>query len=181
MRGGDGASIARGSLSYDTLARHLTWSTRTSPEAPAMSLRLPVPALACVPVALGLAYVPHFIKMFAARIKLQGTYDVRYPRVSTAKATDDTPTGRLITRCIGCHQNAIETFSYFSVAVALATIKNVPADLVDRLATTFVGLRIAYTWVYVTGEEEWKGYTRMILWMSSMAVPFWLLVKAARM
>ena len=128
----------------------------------------------CVLLALLLAYIPHWIRTFAvvrpALAKTGKPYDVRYSRLETQRATTDTPQGLLIARLTGCHLNGLEAFAYFGIAVAIATLNAVPASTVDALSTAFIIARTAYSYIYITGVEAWKGPMRSILFAVGLVI-----------
>lgn len=131
-----------------------------------MSLAISSPT--CVLLALLLAYIPQWYRAFGVvRPMLARTgrpYDVRYTRLETARATNDTPEGLLVARLTGCHQNGLEAFAYFGIAVAIATLSGVPLALIDALSTVFVAVRVVYVYLYATGVEAWKGPARTIVY-----------------
>jgi len=47
-------------------------------------------------------------------------------------------------RALGAHQNGIEAFPFFAVAVLLAELRAGPQRLIDELAVLFLIVRIAY-------------------------------------
>src|SRR3954466_5211523 len=53
-------------------------------------------------------------------------------------------------RALGAHQNGIEAFPFFAVAVVFAEMKGGPPHLVDALAVTFLALRVGYVVAYIT-------------------------------
>jgi uncharacterized MAPEG superfamily protein len=63
-------------------------------------------------------------------------------------------------RALGAHQNGIETFPFFAVAVLLAEFRAAPQNLVNELAVLFVIVRIAYVFTYIGNRPR----LRSILW-----------------
>ncbi|MGE5157487.1 MAG: MAPEG family protein [Gemmatimonas sp.] len=63
-------------------------------------------------------------------------------------------------RALGAHQNGIETFPFFAVAVLLAEFRAAPQNLINELAMLFVIVRIAYVLTYVGNRPS----LRSILW-----------------
>jgi uncharacterized MAPEG superfamily protein len=63
-------------------------------------------------------------------------------------------------RALGAHQNGIEAFPFFAVAVLLAEFRAAPQNLVNELAILFVIVRIAYVLTYVGNRPR----LRSILW-----------------
>jgi uncharacterized MAPEG superfamily protein len=63
-------------------------------------------------------------------------------------------------RALGAHQNGIEAFPFFAVAVLLAEFRASPQNLVDELAALFLIVRIAYVLTYLGDRPT----LRSILW-----------------
>jgi uncharacterized MAPEG superfamily protein len=73
-------------------------------------------ALASVPAALLLTYIPHFAKIAVWRGGL-----AKYPIASPREAALERQSS-FVQRCAGCHQNGIETFPIFATAVIAAKV-----------------------------------------------------------
>jgi uncharacterized MAPEG superfamily protein len=69
-------------------------------------------------------------------------------------------------RALGAHQNGIEAFPFFAVAVLLAEFRLGPQRLIDELAVLFVIVRIAYVFTYVGNRPT----LRSILWSLGFAI-----------
>jgi uncharacterized MAPEG superfamily protein len=63
-------------------------------------------------------------------------------------------------RALGAHQNGIETFPFFAVAVLLAEFRGGPQRFVNELAVLFLIVRIAYVFTYLGNRPT----LRSILW-----------------
>jgi uncharacterized MAPEG superfamily protein len=63
-------------------------------------------------------------------------------------------------RALGAHQNGIEAFPFFAIAVLLAEFRLGPQHLVDELAILFLIVRIAYVFTYLGDRPT----LRSILW-----------------
>jgi len=63
-------------------------------------------------------------------------------------------------RALGAHQNGIEAFPFFAVAVLLAEYRGAPQNLINELAVLFVIVRVAYVLTYVGNRPR----LRSILW-----------------
>jgi uncharacterized MAPEG superfamily protein len=72
----------------------------------------------------------------------------------------------LAARALGAHQNGIETFPFFAVAVLLAEFRDSPQRLIDELAVLFLIVRIAYVFTYVGNRPT----LRSILWTVAFAI-----------
>ena len=63
-------------------------------------------------------------------------------------------------RALGAHQNGIEAFPFFAVAVLLAEFRGSPQNLINELAVLFLIVRIAYVLTYIGNRPR----LRSILW-----------------
>ncbi len=63
-------------------------------------------------------------------------------------------------RALGAHQNGIEAFPFFAVAVLLAEFRAAPQNLINELAILFLIVRIAYVLTYIGNRPS----LRSILW-----------------
>ena len=69
-------------------------------------------------------------------------------------------------RALGAHQNGIEAFPFFAVAVLLAEFRGGPQRLVNELAILFLIVRIAYVLTYLGDRPT----LRSILWSIGFAI-----------
>ncbi|HEY3031701.1 MAG TPA: MAPEG family protein [Bradyrhizobium sp.] len=69
-------------------------------------------------------------------------------------------------RALGAHQNGIETFPFFAIAVLLAEFRDSPQRLIDELAILFLIVRIAYVLTYLGDRPT----LRSILWSIGFAI-----------
>ena len=69
-------------------------------------------------------------------------------------------------RALGAHQNGIEAFPFFGVAVLLAEFRLGPLRLIDELAVLFLIVRIAYVFTYLGNRPT----LRTILWSLGFAI-----------
>ena len=63
-------------------------------------------------------------------------------------------------RALGAHQNGIEAFPFFAIAVLLAEFRGGPQRLINELAVLFLIVRIAYVLTYLGNRPT----LRSILW-----------------
>ena len=66
----------------------------------------------------------------------------------------------IASRALGAHQNGIEAFPFFAIAVLLAEFRGGPQRLVNELAVLFLIVRIAYVFTYLGNRPN----LRTILW-----------------
>ena len=69
-------------------------------------------------------------------------------------------------RALGAHQNGIEAFPFFAVAVLLAEFRLAPQHYIDELAVLFLIVRIAYVLTYLGNRPT----LRSILWSIGFAI-----------
>jgi uncharacterized MAPEG superfamily protein len=69
-------------------------------------------------------------------------------------------------RALGAHQNGIEAFPFFAVAVLLAEFRLGPLRTIDELAVLFLIVRIAYVFTYLGNRPT----LRSILWSIGFAI-----------
>ena len=69
-------------------------------------------------------------------------------------------------RALGAHQNGIEAFPFFAIAVLLAEFRAGPQRLIDELAILFLIVRIAYVLTYLGDRPT----LRSILWSIGFAI-----------
>jgi uncharacterized MAPEG superfamily protein len=69
-------------------------------------------------------------------------------------------------RALGAHQNGIEAFPFFAIAVLLAEFRTAPQHLIDELAVLFLIVRIAYVFTYLGNRPT----LRSILWSIGFAI-----------
>jgi uncharacterized MAPEG superfamily protein len=69
-------------------------------------------------------------------------------------------------RALGAHQNGIEAFPFFAVAVLLAEFRLGRLRLIDELAVLFLIVRIAYVFTYLGNRPT----LRSILWSLGFAI-----------
>jgi uncharacterized MAPEG superfamily protein len=72
----------------------------------------------------------------------------------------------LRSRALGAHQNGIESFPFFAVAVLLAEYRAGPQQLIDELAVLFLIVRVAYVFTYLGDRPT----LRSILWSTGFAI-----------
>ena len=91
---------------------------------------------------------------------------IGYRRFDNAKPRDPAFYDPLRARALGAHQNGIEAFPFFAIAVLLAEFRAGPQRLVDELAILFLIVRIAYVLTYLGDRPT----LRSILWNIGFAI-----------
>lgn len=97
-------------------------------------------ALWCVLIA---ALMPYALVLIAKR---SGEFDNREPRAVTLEG--------FRRRAYSAHQNALETFPFFAVAVLVAQTNGGPTEIVNRLAMLYVVARVVHAVAYLSGKEK---------------------------
>ena len=69
-------------------------------------------------------------------------------------------------RALGAHQNGIEAFPFFAVAVLLAEFRSAPQNLINELAVLFLIVRAAYVLTYLGDRPR----MRSMLWNIGFAI-----------
>lgn len=69
-------------------------------------------------------------------------------------------------RALGAHQNGIEAFPFFAIAVLLAEFRSAPQNLINELAVLFLIVRVAYVLTYLGDRPT----LRSILWSIGFAI-----------
>jgi uncharacterized MAPEG superfamily protein len=69
-------------------------------------------------------------------------------------------------RALGAHQNGIEAFPFFAIAVLLSEFRAAPQNLINEMAVLFLIVRIAYVFTYLGNRPS----LRSILWFLGFAI-----------
>ncbi len=75
-------------------------------------------------------------------------------------------------RAFGSHQNDIETFPFFAVAVLLAEFRHVPPNTVDALAIAFVVARVGFVVAYLANYAWTRNAIRNVGFAINVALVF---------
>jgi uncharacterized MAPEG superfamily protein len=108
----------------------------------------------CVLIA---ALLPYALGKYA---KLGAPSDNRYPR----EDYDNLPPKHR--RAYAAHQNGLESFPFFAVAVIIALTMGAPIYAVNLLAVIYVLLRIAHALLYIFNQPT----ARSLVFAAAMAV-----------
>ena len=73
-------------------------------------------------------------------------------------------------RALGAHQNGIEAFPFFAVAVIVAHVLGGPSALVNWLAVAFILVRIFYTGMYLTDRQPLRSASFFVGLILSIAI-----------
>lgn len=120
-------------------------------------------------IVLTLAYLPHLTKkaVLSEKLKKEGkSYATANSRGLSALMVDDTPLGMKIANIMGCHQNGLEAFAYFSVAMLCSMHAKVQYEALCGASTIFIAIRVMYNAVYLS---KFNGPPRTYLFFASAA------------
>jgi uncharacterized MAPEG superfamily protein len=108
-----------------------------------------------------------FLSLMLYLLSITSVKWLRIDRFDNAKPRDpafyEDP---IAARALGAHQNGIESFPFFAVAVLLAEFRACPQNLINELAVLFVIVRIAYVFTYIGNRPT----LRSILWSIGFAI-----------
>jgi uncharacterized MAPEG superfamily protein len=105
-----------------------------------------------IAIVLVLAYIPHLFKksLLTKKLKESGKqYTTANSRGLSALMIDDSPLGMKIANIQGCHQNGLEAFAYYGIAMLSCLVCDVDSAALSGAATVFIAIRCLYTYVYM--------------------------------
>jgi uncharacterized MAPEG superfamily protein len=80
-------------------------------------------------------------------------------------------------RALGAHQNGIETFPFFAIAVLLAEFRGGPQRFINELAILFLIVRIAYVLTYLGNRPTLRSILWSIGFVINIAIFFMPLIR----
>jgi uncharacterized MAPEG superfamily protein len=80
-------------------------------------------------------------------------------------------------RALGAHQNGIEAFPFFAIAVLLAEFRASPQRLINELAVLFLIVRIAYVLTYLGDRPTLRSILWSIGFVINLAIFFLPLIR----
>ncbi|KAI5928335.1 hypothetical protein F4810DRAFT_190193 [Camillea tinctor] len=133
-----------------------------------------------IPVALFLALAPRGYSGFSGAGKK--FFDPSNPRTFAARlenADIDKELKARILRAEACSANAFENLPLYAAAVVAGNAAGLPKDTLNALAAGYVASRVAYTWVYIWGQNNRKlAEARTLVWGVGIGFIMTLFVKA---
>lgn len=130
-------------------------------------------ALLSVPIATGLAYLPHVIKEIV--LMKHNKFDNTKPR---GDESVDEKTDQLVTHLSASHNNQLESLGPYAAGVAAATAVGVAPAVLANATATYVGARVAYCIAYMA-PQICDGVPRSLSWCGAMGAMIWIWVAAA--
>jgi uncharacterized MAPEG superfamily protein len=86
----------------------------------------------------------------------------------------------LYERAKAVHNNGHEHFPLFAAAVLAGNFAGVDGRFMDGMALAVLGLRVVYTWSYLTARTRAQSFVRTIVWNVSFLTCFYTLYRAAK-
>lgn len=120
-------------------------------------------ALWTLPLLYFLAYLPRIWAIRATRAQ-EGTVDIAHPRLQQARLTG------LGHRAQAAHQNALEGFAPFGVAVVVAHLYGAPEALRDGLALAYLGARLVYLACYLADLNPWRTLAWVVGFLATLGL-----------
>jgi uncharacterized MAPEG superfamily protein len=121
----------------------------------------------CVLAAVVLAYIPTAIPKGK---KAVSGYDNARPRETQARFTG------FSARAYGAHQNGLEAFGLFAVAVLTATVLKAAGPALDGLAIAWLILRVVYVAAYLADLPALRSGIWILGFLTAVAIftlPAW--------
>lgn len=142
---------------------------------PSISCKMAAIDLACAPIAFLLVLMPHFIKSYLSRGKVDmSTFNIN-PRGNTqallGKLGDD---GAQIQRAVSAHQNGWESLILFYGSLAMARFGRVDANDAGVACIVYVVSRFLYNIAYIYGHTRGQAAMRSTLWFVGIAACMYL-------
>ncbi|KAI0596074.1 hypothetical protein F4775DRAFT_566399 [Biscogniauxia sp. FL1348] len=133
-----------------------------------------------IPAALLLALAPRGYSGFSGAGKKY--FDPSNPRTFAARlenAEIDKEVKARILRAEACSANAFEGLPLFAAAVVAGNAAGLPKETLNALTAGYVASRLAYTWVYIWGQNNRKlAEARTLVWGVGITCVMTLFVKA---
>jgi len=128
-------------------------------------------AMASIPLALNLVYIPHAAKLAVVMPALLHNYNNVLPRYTRWEdAFSSKSVVEYIKRCVSCHENAWEAFIAFAPAVLMCRMQKADGATVKELCYQFLRIRVLYTIFYLTGQWRIISVLRTLAWFAGMKV-----------
>ena len=147
-----------------------------------ISIMSPNYSFFAIPVFYILGMVPHAYANAQIVSARNGKYNNHNPRgqanLEDIKKTVPKETWQCFERSKAAHQNSIENLPLFAAAIICGNIARMGPDTLNGACGAFLGLRVAYLVAYIGITETRLSFARTAIWMSSVAVCFYVLISA---
>ncbi|TFK73399.1 hypothetical protein BDN72DRAFT_834806 [Pluteus cervinus] len=137
-------------------------------------------SLYSIPVAWFVALYPTSLKRFLIQ-KTAGfdNLDPRKPVRSLADKAVDPAIIAKASRMDAAHMNGNEGFPLWVAGVLAANIAGVDQRALNVASLLYIILRNLYNFIYINQSKPYHGTARTLVWVTSVAVPMYLLFAAA--
>jgi uncharacterized MAPEG superfamily protein len=81
-------------------------------------------------------------------------------------------------RALAAHQNGMEAFPFFAIAVVLAEFRLGPQRLIDELAVLFLIVRVAYVFTYIGNRPTLRSILWSVGFVINIAIFFMPLIRS---
>lgn len=73
-------------------------------------------------------------------------------------------------RAYAAHQNAMDIFPFFTIAVMMAEMHHAPRELLDSMAMAFIVLRMIYTVFYLMDQSTLRSIAWGLAWLTATVI-----------
>ena len=125
---------------------------------------------------------PRFYSMSTYKAKTNKRLDGRKPRewsqtIEDSPQLDITTKGQL-RRAEAAVANGFENFGPYAAAMVAGSAAKLDPTFLNSIALGYLGLRVAYNWLYVTGESAGKAKMRALTYISGIGMLFSVFISA---
>ncbi|KAL4249104.1 Membrane associated eicosanoid/glutathione metabolism-like domain superfamily protein [Abortiporus biennis] len=111
-------------------------------------------------------------------------FDNKQPRDNIGKLTDeyqhvDQEKIDTASRMESAHNNSLEMFPLWIGAVLAGNQVGLDNWTLNVASIAFIGIRLAYSYIYVNQKTDRQATLRSIAWLASISIPMTLIIKAA--
>ncbi len=134
-------------------------------------------ALISVPVACGLAFIPHFVKVIF--LTANSSYDNKDPRALNNQTKTLSPSSSaFVTRLTSAHVNQLEMLGMYAAGIAAGTAVGVSPNTMTQIAGLYIAARIGYVIAYAAPQVG-NGALRTIAFGGAIGATLWAWFEAA--
>ena len=73
-------------------------------------------------------------------------------------------------RAYAAHQNAMDIFPFFTIAVMMAEMQRAPREMLDYMALGFIVLRVIYTIFSLMDQTTLRSITWALAWLTATGI-----------
>ncbi|KDQ50561.1 hypothetical protein JAAARDRAFT_710448 [Jaapia argillacea MUCL 33604] len=135
-------------------------------------------SLYSIPVVWLTGYWPAFTKVTLVASTIG--YNNLAPRENVQTLKEKNPElGARAARMEAAHQNGFEIMPLWIGAVLAGNLAGLETIVLNKYAIAFVGLRIAYNYIYINQSTQLQAALRSVTWMTGLLMPMTIVIKAA--